>query len=68
MEAYLKWGDLSSARRELKSLENLLPAAQKKLAGPDWAASWADWDGRLEKAEAKIAESSKPLQSPRHED
>jgi tetratricopeptide (TPR) repeat protein len=46
-EAYVKWGDRTEARRELKTLEDLWPAAHAKYHGDTWASSWADWEPRL---------------------
>jgi hypothetical protein len=66
IEAYLKWGDLNSAMRELKALEALLPDARKKLSGPAWASAWNDWNSRLDKCRKKLQDAGKSLQSPRH--
>jgi tetratricopeptide (TPR) repeat protein len=49
IEACLKWNDRNGARREFKSLEEILPQARSNLVGDDWAASWFDWDERLQK-------------------
>jgi hypothetical protein len=65
VETYLKWGERNSASRELKTLEEQLPAARAELAGPVWASSWADWDQRLTKVKKEIEEPLKPLESPR---
>jgi tetratricopeptide (TPR) repeat protein len=65
LEAYLKWSDRVGAQRELKSLETLWPRAQKNFTGEFWAASWANWNARLETARQKIAEPPKRLESPR---
>jgi tetratricopeptide (TPR) repeat protein len=50
VEAYLKWGDRNSARRELKQLEADLPRSQNDFPGARWEGAWADWDERLTKA------------------
>ncbi len=65
VDVYLKWGDRVGAARELKALEATLPEARRKFAGPAWAADWADWDPRLEKARKKL-EGPARLESPRH--
>lgn len=65
IESYLKWGDRNDAKRELTELEAIWPKARAKLAGPEWAASWTDWQARLEEFKKKIEETSK-LESPRH--
>jgi tetratricopeptide (TPR) repeat protein len=44
IEAFLKWGQLDNARRQLSALQAAWPAARAKLTGPAWAASWADWE------------------------
>ena len=68
LEAYLKWNDRGSARRELKALEEIWSKARAELAGPRWAPSWADWKTRLQKAKAQLDEGSKALESPRNKD
>ena len=65
IESYLKWGDRTEARRELSALEAIWPRARAKLSGPDWAASWVDWQNQLEEFKKKVEEASK-LESPRH--
>ena len=65
IESYLKWGDRNEARRELAGLEAIWPAAKAKLKGPDWTASWNDWQARIEDLRKKIEEASK-LETPRH--
>jgi len=65
IESYLKWGDRTEARRELTALEGIWPQAQAKLAGPEWASSWVDWQNQLDLFKRKIEEASK-LESPRH--
>jgi tetratricopeptide (TPR) repeat protein len=68
LEACWKWGDHDGARRELKALEDLWPAAKEKFTGDAWAASWDDWERRLKQAREKIKEASKTLESPRQAD
>lgn len=65
IETYLKWGNRNEARTELKTLEARLPAARAKFSGPEWAASWADWDQRLDAARQKLGQPAR-IQSPRH--
>jgi tetratricopeptide (TPR) repeat protein len=65
IETYLKWGDRNEARRELTGLEAIWPTAKAKLTGPEWAASWNDWQARVEELRRKIEEASK-LETPRH--
>lgn len=65
IESELKWGERKDARRELKLLEESWPAAQKKFAGPEWTASWADWQDRLDKIKKTLDEPVR-LETPRH--
>jgi hypothetical protein len=65
IEACLQWEEREPARRELKALEASWPAARTHFVGPAWAASWTDWEGRLEKARKKLEEPAK-LETPRH--
>jgi tetratricopeptide (TPR) repeat protein len=59
IEAYLKWGEYSNAKKELKALDKVWPAAKAKLTGPAFDASWADWEMRLDPARKKIEEKTK---------
>ena len=54
MEAYMKWGERAEAQKQLQSLQELWPGAQKTLTGEVWASSWTDWDQRLKQARAKL--------------
>lgn len=67
-EAYLNWSDRTSARRELKALDELWPRAQARLSGLLWASSWSEWEERRQKLRKSLDESSKPLESPRRKD
>ena len=58
LEAHLKWGNAAEATAERAGIEKMWPAAREQFAGPDWAASWADWQARWETLRA-------PPQSPR---
>lgn len=68
IEACLKWHDQNGALREMKELEEVWSDARKKLAGPEWASSWADWESRMDKARAKLERPSKSVESPRSRD
>lgn len=57
LESYLRWGEPDGARRELKALKEAWARAQGELNGPNWQASWADWQERLEKAQKKLDET-----------
>jgi tetratricopeptide (TPR) repeat protein len=65
IESDLKWGERKDARRELKLLEDSLPAARKEFDRPAWAGSWADWNTRLDKVRKTLDEPAR-LESPRH--
>ena len=43
-ESYLKWGDRRNARCQLEAFAATRAAAQTTLAGPAWAARWAEWN------------------------
>ena len=60
IEACLKWGDLTAARRETQLLQKLWPEARRDLADPSWAASWRDWESRLKAVKRKIEPPPKP--------
>ncbi len=63
-----QWRDTKMARRELTALDELWAAAQARLAGPEWEASWVEWRARRDQLRSKLAESGKPLASPRGSD
>lgn len=65
LEAYLRWGDRTGARRELQALEALWPGARAKFTGDDWTLTWKDWDERLAAAKKKVEETPRALESPR---
>jgi hypothetical protein len=54
IESCLKWGDRSGAQRELAVLEKEWSRARTNFVGVAWAASWADWQPRLKKVQAKL--------------
>ena len=66
VESCIKWNDRNAARHELVELEANLAEARKKFSGPQWAASWEDWDNRLVEVRKSLGEPPKPLPSPRH--
>jgi tetratricopeptide (TPR) repeat protein len=65
LEARLQWGEREAARQELKALEQDWAGARREFTGSAWAANWADWDARLQKARKRLEEAPK-LESPRH--
>jgi hypothetical protein len=56
LECYVKLGDESGAQREAQMYFAVLPKAREKFSGEEWASSWADWNERWQKLEAKLAE------------
>lgn len=62
IEAELKWNDRAGAARDMKTLDQLWPAARKKLTGDEWASTWADWEKRKTTFEAKTNESSRTVE------
>ncbi|HLH57022.1 MAG TPA: hypothetical protein VKY92_25810 [Verrucomicrobiae bacterium] len=65
VESEIKWGERKAARNDLNLLEEALPAARSKFSGPEWAASWLDWNNRIEKARKTLQEPAR-LEAPRH--
>jgi tetratricopeptide (TPR) repeat protein len=65
LESCLKWSDKDCARRELKALKELWTQAHQELSATSWNCDWQDWETRLQKAEKKLEEGSKTLESPR---
>jgi tetratricopeptide (TPR) repeat protein len=68
IEAYLEWGERPGASRELQALEAAWPGARANFVGETWAASWADWEPRLQQLKKQLGESRKPLGAPRAQD
>jgi tetratricopeptide (TPR) repeat protein len=48
-EAYAQWGEVKNLEQELSLLADLLPKARTQFTGPNWAASWEDWESRWQK-------------------
>jgi tetratricopeptide (TPR) repeat protein len=53
LEAWLQWGEKKKVYSSIEAVEAVLSAARQKLTGPDWQASWQDWDERWKKIKAK---------------
>ena len=64
IEAFLKWDDDKAASQDLDALEKILPDVKKKFSGDEWAASWTDWNKRINDAADKLDEPTKRLKSP----
>jgi hypothetical protein len=63
LECYLKLNDDTAAQQEGQMFFALLPKAREKFTGEEWASSWADWNSRWHKIEAKLGEKPRS-QSP----
>ena len=60
-EACLRWGDYHLAKRELEALEEIWPSSRAKFSGPDWEASWLDWEQRLKWLREKVEEQAEDV-------
>jgi hypothetical protein len=63
MEAEQVWDDWNSVAQNLKTLDDLWPAARAKFTGEDWASSWADWETRRNTVRRRLAKHN--AESPR---
>jgi hypothetical protein len=64
IEAELKWGDDKAAAAGLEALDKRWTEAHQKMAGDDWAASWAEWEQRRDDVRQRIANVAKARQPP----
>ena len=60
-ESFFEWGDKQSFSRQLEAAESVMDKARKTFTGPEWDASWADWNKRLDILRSKAV--SKPTQA-----
>jgi hypothetical protein len=58
LEAYLKYGEKGNAQTQMAALDKLWPDARKSFTGPEWTASWLDWEQRLKTCRAKLGPSN----------
>jgi tetratricopeptide (TPR) repeat protein len=61
-ESYLKWGERRNAHRQLEAFAVAKPGVRATLAGPAWAARWAEWDSDFARYEKQAEEPSQGLQ------
>ena len=54
IEAYVKWNEPDDARKELRALDAIWPAAQTNLTGDKWAQSWDNWSTRRDAAHKQL--------------
>jgi tetratricopeptide (TPR) repeat protein len=64
IESELKWGDDDAVKRDMKTLDELWPKAQKQFAGEEWESSWADWTKRRDEARKKAVTAPNISTSP----
>jgi tetratricopeptide (TPR) repeat protein len=62
LEAHLKWGNSSHAKREASALEKLWPEARKSFAGTSWIGAWVEWEERWETNLEKMNQRSPALE------
>jgi len=60
-EIRLSGRDRDAARRELEALEAGLTKARAQFTGDAWAASWFDWDQRIQKLRNQLKAPLKPI-------
>jgi tetratricopeptide (TPR) repeat protein len=54
IESYLKWNQTDDAKKELRALEAVWPAAQTNFTGEKWAQSWDNWTTRRAAARKQL--------------
>jgi tetratricopeptide (TPR) repeat protein len=54
VECYLKWGEPEAAKKQLRALDAVWPAARRKFTGDPWAQSWEEWSARREAARKQL--------------
>jgi hypothetical protein len=54
IESYLLWGEPDAAKKQLRALDVIWPAARTNLAGAKWAHSWDDWSARRAAAHKQL--------------
>ena len=60
IESYLKWKEPDDARKVLRALDAIWPAARTNLTGAKWEQSWDNWSTRRDAARKKIILSRPP--------
>ena len=65
IEAKLRWGENSSARDDLKSLDGIWSKARQQFTGSEWQSSWVDWSQRRAKLATQALEPAPPGSAPR---
>jgi hypothetical protein len=60
IESYLKWNEPDDAKKELRALDAIWPAARTNLIGDKWAQSWDNWSTRRDAAHKQLDASPAP--------
>jgi tetratricopeptide (TPR) repeat protein len=60
IESYLKWSEPDGAKKELRALDAIWPAARTNLTGTKWEQSWDNWDMRRDAAHKQLDNKSAP--------
>lgn len=65
IEACLKYGETTTARKELAALDAAWELAHQQFAGDAWTAAWADWTARRQKCHQRLDAEAHTATSPR---
>jgi tetratricopeptide (TPR) repeat protein len=60
IESYLKWNETDDAKRDLRVLDAIWPAARTNLTGAKWEQSWDNWSTRRDAARKKLLATPEP--------
>jgi len=60
IESYLKWNEPDSAKKELRALDAIWPAARTNLTGEKWEQSWDNWSTRRAAAHKQLGVTPAP--------
>jgi hypothetical protein len=56
IESYLKWNEPDGAKKELRALDAIWPAARTNLTGEKWEQSWDNWSMRRDAMHKQLDE------------
>jgi hypothetical protein len=56
----LKWNEPGDAKKELRALDAIWPAARTNLTGGKWEQSWDNWSTRRDDARKQLAAAPAP--------
>jgi tetratricopeptide (TPR) repeat protein len=60
IESYLKWNEPDAAKKELRALDAIWPAARTNLIGDKWMQSWDNWSTRRDAARKQLDATPTP--------